>query len=572
MKLLRNIFTIDQSELNDMKVEKKVNVLFNNMIVRAALVAVFLTVALSVSFFGLKRTYLRYLTADNLQGEIRIDIQALSKHILWAISANTKEMRKSEIEAVEKNMAGYSEYEKQLEDLYSNKEIISSFASHIKTIQNDCSKLDSMLQDENENDEVFTFFNETLYPHINDLASDLKTISSDLASSAKSAYIISMVFTIISFTIAVFTIITAVTYIHNARKNLVKSILRPVNAVSNAAHDMASGKMNISVDYSSDDELGELANDLQGTVESIGKIVADIRASLGRMAEGDFSVGTEHPELYVEDYSQIKDALNDISKHLSNTMHQVRDSSEKVAESASKMSDGAQALADGVSDQVAAIDQLTANISTVMEQSKNVSESANESNEMTQMVKDDVDTSARKMKLVTDAMTRITEASHEIELVTNTIESIAKQTQLLSLNASIEAARAGDAGKGFAVVAEEISLLANQSSEAAKNTHQLISDTLDEIRNGNEVVDETKAALEKVVESVNNASSKMLESGQMAADQVISMEQISEGIDQISGVVSSNSDTAQESNEVSRNLSEQSEGLNELIERFKLQA
>ena len=89
MKLLRNIFTIDQSELNDMKVEKKVNVLFNNMIVRAALVAVFLTVALSVSFFGLKRTYLRYLTADNLQGEIRIDIQALSKHILWAISANT---------------------------------------------------------------------------------------------------------------------------------------------------------------------------------------------------------------------------------------------------------------------------------------------------------------------------------------------------------------------------------------------------------------------------------------------------------------------------------------------------
>ena len=108
-----------------------------------------------------------------------------------------------------------------------------------------------------------------------------------------------------------------------------------------------------------------------------------------------------------------------------------------------------------------------------------MADAAKQSTDMARTVQADVQTGGHKMKLVTDAMGRITDASREIEQITNTIEAIAKQTQLLALNASIEAARAGDAGKGFAVVAGEIGTLANQSTEAAKSTHQLISDTMD---------------------------------------------------------------------------------------------
>ena len=93
---------------------------------------------------------------------------------------------------------------------------------------------------------------------------------------------------------------------------------------------------------------------------------------------------------------------------------------------------------------------------------------------------------------------------------------------------------------------------------------------MDEISNGNEVVDETKAALELVVESVNHVSEMMTTSGNMAKDQVTSMEQITEGIEQISNVVSSNSATAEESSAVSQQLSEESSMLNDLIDKFKV--
>jgi methyl-accepting chemotaxis protein len=567
----KSIVTADKGKLKNQSVSKKVSGIFRSAGVRFALVITFMIVTAISSLWGVYSIYSRDLKADNIQGEIRIDIQALSKHFLWALSATTEEVRASELEKISEAFDDFNGYKENLSNVYDNDAMISQFYEHLAVVESNGKTLENMFSDgSSTNEDIFEYFDGTLYPSINDVASDLKVVAKEIAEHGQAVFTRTLVITGVAAVMSLLIILTTVIYIFNSGRNLANSIVEPVNEVRNAASDMSDGKLDIKIDYRAEDELGILAHDLRKSTRYTASIVKDISESLDRMASGDFTKGTEHPELYIGDYKAIKDALDDISDRLSTTLSQVRESSSQVSAGAQNMSEGASALAEGATDQAAAIQQLTASVSTVTEQTRNVADAAQQSNEMAQKVKEDVDTSARKMHLVTDAMTRITEASKEIELVTNSIEAIAKQTQLLALNASIEAARAGDAGKGFAVVAGEISQLANQSSEAAKNTHQLISDTMDEISNGNEVVDETKAALEMVVESVNQVSEMMTTSGNMAKDQVVSMEQITDGIEQISNVVSSNSATAEESSAVSQQLSEESNMLNDLIDKFKV--
>ena len=160
--------------------------------------------------------------------------------------------------------------------------------------------------------------------------------------------------------------------------------------------------------------------------------------------------------------------------------------------------------------------------------------------------------------------------SQEIQNIIGSIEEIASQTNLLSLNASIEAARAGEAGKGFAVVADQIGKLAGDSAQAAVNTRDLIEKSLQEIENGNQITEKTVAALNKILESMNDFANAAKGASESSTEQADMLKQIEQGIEQISSVVQSNSAAAEETSATSQELSAQSEGLKNLVGRFKL--
>ena len=140
----------------------------------------------------------------------------------------------------------------------------------------------------------------------------------------------------------------------------------------------------------------------------------------------------------------------------------------------------------------------------------------------------------------------------------------------MSLNASIEAARAGEAGKGFAVVADQIGKLAGDSAQAAVNTRDLIEKSLQEIENGNQITERTVAALNKILESMNDFANAVKGASESSTEQANMLKQIEQGIEQISSVVQSNSAAAEETSATSQELSAQSEGLKNLVGRFKL--
>lgn len=567
---LQGLVSLDEKKIRQMKVFDKFHFTIRRMSNRMILLFVLIVLTGIVGGGSLYRVYHVYYMENKLQGEIRVDIQDLAKEYLWAYAATSEADRAEQLEVVATRLSELNEEIDELTAIYSGDEDLSAIVSDLEKVESYGTTLSGMFTDGSSSEDTYNYFKETLYPQIKIVAADMKEVRDDSQESAKQQYYgsVMVVVIIVLFSLGIGIVTTA--FIRDARRKLTASILDPVTELSKASDAMAEGMLDIDITYKSTDELGHLADDLNESTTITKKIVEDIDSTLERMAGGDFTRGADNPDLYKGDFRSISDALEDIASKLSHTLSEVKESSAQVSQGASNMSQGATSLAEGATDQAAAIQELTASVTTVTEQTKHMAETADSSRVKAVKVKEDAETSARKMKLVTDAMVRITEASAEIESITNTIESIAKQTQLLALNASIESARAGEAGKGFAVVAEEISTLATQSTEAAKNTHQLISDTMEEIRNGNDVVNETTQALEQVQTSVEEIMEMIVETGDMAERQAQSMQEIDEGIAQISNVVQSNSATAEESSAVSQELSEQSSNLNDLIGRFNI--
>jgi methyl-accepting chemotaxis protein len=520
------------------------------------------------ALFNLSNIYNVYYEQNSQQGEIRITIQALAKYYLWAISAQEESDRNEQIDGVKEKIQELNDGLDSLSKVYKGD--LSTAYQHIKDIDTSDDTLLEMLNNGSSDQEIYDYYVGTVNEAIKVVVKDFKQIGISAKEQASKAYILSIVSLLIMTTLSLAVFIYALLYSRKARKALTASILGPISAISDAADKMAKGAIEITVETDSQDELGKLAKDISLAMSVIEDIVKDIDITLSRMSSGDFSSGSKNEKIYIGDYEAIRKAFADISDNLSSTLSEVKNSSQQVQQGAANMSQGANDLAEGSTDQAAAVEELTASVNSITEQTKQLAEVAEKSKDMATEVRDNAEASARKMHLVTDAMTRITEASAEIEQVTNTIEAIAKQTSLLALNASIEAARAGETGKGFAVVADQIGKLADQSTEAAKNTHQLIADTMDEIKNGNSVVAETTEALDAMQHSVEEITDMIVQTGDLAEQQAQSMDEIDRGIEMISNVVQNNSATAEESSAVSQELSEQSESLNSLIEQFTI--
>ncbi len=175
---------------------------------------------------------------------------------------------------------------------------------------------------------------------------------------------------------------------------------------------------------------------------------------------------------------------------------------------------------------------------------------------------------SKDMLELTSAMNTINEKSSEIIKVIKTIEDIASQTNILSLNAAIEAQRAGEAGKGFAVVAGEVRSLAGKSAEAAKNTAFLIGETVTAVETASHITGITNQALQEVALSAQKVSDAVVSIFEAADSQSHAVERISQELTTISNVVQSNSDVVKDSASVSEKMSQQAVMLKNQVSKF----
>jgi methyl-accepting chemotaxis protein len=242
----------------------------------------------------------------------------------------------------------------------------------------------------------------------------------------------------------------------------------------------------------------------------------------------------------------------------------------QVSQGSAQIADGAQSLAQGTTEQAATVQELSASMTDIASKTKNNAARAEHAAELAGTIKISAEKGSRQMAEMVSAVNEITLASQNINKVMKVIDDIAFQTNILALNAAVEAARAGQHGKGFAVVAEEVRNLAAKSGDAARETGDLIANSIAKAELGARIADETSESLSEIVAGIAESSQIASEIAVSSGEQSDGIMQVHNAIDQVAQVIQQNSATAEESAAASQQLSGQAAMLKELIARFKL--
>lgn len=350
-----------------------------------------------------------------------------------------------------------------------------------------------------------------------------------------------------------------------------KTIANPLDQLAKRLETFSKGDLSSPFpEYRNHDEVGEM---LQSTVDMADKltlIIADLEGLLNEMSTGNFNISSSCEEEYVGEFRNLLDAFNATKKQIDESLKEVRDSSNMVSAGAQNLAEASQALAEGATDQAASAQELQVTIDEITNGLSSTAEQTNKACAEAERVAGEAEESRKQMDVMVEAMKRINETSQMIGSVITEIEDIASQTNLLSLNASIEAARAGDAGRGFAVVADQIRTLAEQSAKAAVNTKELIESSIHEIEVGNKAAESTEHVLVQVVDAIRLLADSARGIEEVSHQQAESMSQADAGISRIADIIQANSATAQETSATSEELSAQATSMDDIVARFSL--
>jgi len=343
-----------------------------------------------------------------------------------------------------------------------------------------------------------------------------------------------------------------------------KRFLSPIKKLQGVARLLAEGDVNQNIERETNDEFGDLTQDFADMMNNI-KNQARIT---GLVAEGDLTV-TCTPVCEADVMGNaIRKMVNDNNKNLS----VIRDAIERMASGAREVADASGSLAEGTTQQASAIEEITAFIKEIENGARINAGDADKANELVQNTKQEAVRGNEQMGQMLHAMQAINESSENISKIMKVIDDIAFQTNILALNASVEAARAGEHGKGFAVVADEVRNLASKSAEAAKNSAEMIEDSIRKIRAGSKLAAETEAALEEILNSVENIADIISRIAEASTNQAGSVSQVNIGITQIADVVQTNSAASQECAAASAELSSLAGRLQQAVSKYKLRA
>ena len=353
---------------------------------------------------------------------------------------------------------------------------------------------------------------------------------------------------------------------------ITNSITEPVEQIDAAVASLRKGELsNVEMlTYESEDELGDTIKNLKEAMGILADYVSEISVEVKAIAQGNLTRNGDDITDFLGDFSELKTSLLYILKRFNSTLTEISNLAEQVSSNSSEVENASKSLADGATEQAGVIEELNATIDTVVDMAEDTAKETQNASARVKASANKANEEKEKMNELLTEMEHITEISKEIGNIITDIEDIASQTNLLSLNASIEAARAGEAGKGFAVVADQIGKLAADSAKSAVNTRDLIDKTLVEIEKGNTITRTTADAFNQIIADMESFAELAENTMEKANSQAESLEQIGQGIEQLSGVVQGNAASSEENTAISINLAEGAAKMRDRVNIFKL--
>lgn len=549
--------------LDNMRVEEKINISFKNIKRYFVVLVVFMFIAI----LNMASSYIlffshEYATLGTIT-DIDRDMIMIEKDINSMSLTEELSFKKEAIDNAVENTKNFNRYGEELLAAYSDKD----------------QKLDNVIKEMDKLKEVLSLVRDKVYNgeiesskyilsndykvFSNELIDEVNNIFEDSKASGRSLFVRRIIImTTMEILIIIFLLIVLKSQ-NKIQKLLTGTMLSGINNIKAMSEKLEEGNLKVESSYDDKDELGEMADSLIASVNMQRGLVKDIEDILGNMAEGNFDVSSNEAIEYKGDFIHIKTALEKIIISLNQFFNTLNESILLLSSSSEEVSASSQVLSEGSARQAASVEELLDNCGKLLEKSNSNAEIAERTKNFTLNVKKQVNESNMKMNILKDSMKDIEESSKSIEQITNTIEDIAEQTNLLALNAAIEAARAGEAGKGFAVVAEEVRKLADEVTNAVKNTGDLVEQSISSVEHVNSIVEDTAASLNLVVKKVDETVGLVDKISSASQEQAHSIDGMTQGVNSISEVIQTNLSSSEETAAAMEELAAQAQLLNE---------
>jgi methyl-accepting chemotaxis protein len=290
--------------------------------------------------------------------------------------------------------------------------------------------------------------------------------------------------------------------------------------------------------------------------------------TIDRFATGDLDVDCNVSTK--DEIGRLMTALKSMQERLTSVIMSIKSGADAVNTAAVQITQGGINLSQRTEEQAASLQETAASMEEMFSTVKQTAENARQANEMTTGARTQAQKGGEVVSKMVAAMSEINTASEHITDIIGVIDEIAFQTNLLALNAAVEAARAGEHGHGFAVVAAEVRNLAQRSATAAKEIKQLINDSVDRVKAGSELADESGKTLEEIVKAVKKVSDIVAEITAASQEQSAGIDQVNKSVLQLDELTQQNAAMAEESSSSSIAMSEQAQLLNDQVSFFRV--
>ena len=563
-------------KMNNKKIKGRLDYVFRLIIISFSVVAVVICVMMIYMSMDYRRVLTRYAfpqgdiaTAMSEAAEIRGASRGVVGYDSVSLINSMKQQHDEYVEAFEDKL-------EQIRPLMSSKagkecmyKIDKAWAEY-KEIDEQVIKLGATT-DANQSMKAQTMMQKEMAPKYEALDNALNELMDTNVAKGNAEKLKLEILLKIAIVAAVGIIAAVVVVASKSARAIAKSIEAPLDGMMARFETFAQGDLDSPFpEVETKDEISDLIDSAHAMAERLHNIISDAGRLMGEMADGNFAIATEHEDQYTGAFNALLLGIRNMNRQMNSTLKGVEDASKQVAEGSANLSDAAQSLAEGATDQAATVEEMQATINDLNEGIQKTAEQLENSYKEAERYADTAENSRESMEALMGAMARISEASEKIGNIISEIESIASQTNLLSLNASIEAARAGDAGRGFAVVADQIRTLAEQSAKSAVDSRNLIEASIYEVGEGNKIAAKASDSLKEVVDGVQSIAENAKKMSDVSTSQAAGMEQADVAIARIAEVVQANSATSQETSATSEELTAQATTLSEMVAQFKL--
>jgi len=342
----------------------------------------------------------------------------------------------------------------------------------------------------------------------------------------------------------------------------------PISEINAVMNKLSHGEFDVKVTGNYKGDFNSIREAVNRTIDSLSSYVSDMSQVLEALSGGDL---TKHIEReYLGQFAKIKHSINNIADTLNKTMAEISNAADNILSGAKEIANSSMDLANGSSVQASSVVQLSSSMEKINKETSQNAENASDANAFADNAALNAQLGNDAMQHMLEAMMQIKESSKNISRIIKDIQEIAFQTNLLSLNAAIEAARAGTYGKGFSVVAEEVRSLASRSQRSATETTDIIENSIAQIDEGVAIAKETADSLNKILSNAGDVLAIVNNIALSSREQSEAIDGFSIGLEQITSVVQSNSAVSEEAAAAAQELNSQAEMLRAMVRYFKL--